>query len=85
MATLTKTASAQPAGAYVPTTVDAEKAASDIQIIGHSRRRTVITSRKLLSGAGVKCEAVTAGVGRYLVTDEALDELRRRYRVVTDF
>ncbi len=84
-ATITKTAAAQPLGEYAPTTVDADKAAADILIVGYTRRRTVITTRRRLSGAGVKREAITAGVGRYLVTDEALTELRRRYRVATDF
>lgn len=85
MATITKTAEAQPLGKYVPTGVDAAKAAADIRIVGYFRKRTEIESRRNFSGVGVKLEKIINGIGRYLVTDEALTELRRRYTIATDF
>lgn len=85
MANITKIAAAQPLGTYTPTAIDAARTAADIRIVGHSRKRTEIETRKALSGAGVKLERVSNGVGRYLVTKEAMTELRRRFSVATDF
>lgn len=85
MATITKTAEAQPVGTYAATAGDDARAAADIRIIGHVRSRTEIETRKLLSGAGVKLVRSVNGIGRYLVTEEALTELRRRFSVATDF
>lgn len=85
MATITKTAEAQTAGTYEATAVDAARAAADIRIVGYVRTRTEIESRKILSGAGVKLVRVVNGIGRYLVNEEAMTELRRRYTVATDF
>lgn len=84
-ATITKTQAAQPVGEYQPTTVDAQRAAADVRIVGYSRNRTEIETRKLLSGAGVKLVRSTNGTGRYLVNEEAMTELRRRFSVATDF
>lgn len=84
-ASLTKISAAQPLGKYIETSVDAFRAAADIRIVGHFRNRTAIESRKKFSGAGVKLTGLSSGVGRYLVTDEALTELRRRYSIATDF
>lgn len=84
-ATITKTHDAQPAGEYVRTAVDEARDAADIRIVGHVRNKTEIHSRKLFSGAGVKMVGSANGVARYIVSDEALTELRRRYSVATDF
>ena len=84
-ATITKTAEAQPTGEYAPTSVDAARDAAVIIVTGYFRRRTEIMTRKQLSGPGVKLERIENGIGRYLVSDEALTELRRRYTVATDF
>lgn len=84
-ATITKTQAAQTAGQYAPTSVDEAREAAAIVVTGYARKRTEIMTRKLLSGAGIKLEATVNGVGRYLVTDEALTELRRRYTVATGF
>lgn len=84
MATITKTAEAQIAGTYETTAVDAARNAADIRIVGYARSRTEIESRKILSGAGVKLVRVANGTGRYLVNEEAMTELRRRYTIATD-
>lgn len=84
-ATINKVKSAEPMGQYVPTSVDAAREAADIRIVGYFRNRTQIESRKKFTGAGVKLTGVLNGIGRYLVTDDAMTELRRRYSVATDF
>ena len=85
MATITKTQSAQPVGYYASTAVDEFRNSADIRVIGNSRNRTEIETKKLLSGAGIKLIKTVNGTGRYLVTDEAMTELRRRFNVATDF
>lgn len=85
-ATITKTQSAQPAGEYQPTGIDAARTTADILIVGYAKNdRTAIHTTKKLSGAGIKLERLVDGVGRYLVTDEVMTELRRRFTVATDF
>src|ERR1700722_1585766 len=83
--TITKTQNAPPVGEYIKTSVDNARAVADICITGYVRARTEIMTRKLLSGSGVKLIATINGVGRYLVTDEVMTELRRRYTISTDF
>ncbi len=86
-ATITKTAEAQPMGEYVPTSVDVARDAAVIVVTGYVRNRTEIVTRRALSGPGVKFVKLlsdgTAGI--YLVNDEAMTELRRRYTVATGF
>ena len=84
-ATITKTKSAEPVGTYNRTSLDDAKDAADIRIVGHFRNRTVIESRRAFQGHGIKREAIANGTARYLVSDEAMIELRRRYSVVCDF
>lgn len=84
-ATLTKTQGAIPAGVYLPTSVDAQREAAVVTIIGSYRKRTEIVSTKRFSGAGVKLVEEKDGKARYLVTDEALIEISRRYSTATDF
>jgi hypothetical protein len=84
-ATMTRTAHAQPVGEYARTALDDAKDSADILITGCFKKRTEIRTRKILSGHGIKMESISNGVGRYTVNDAALDELRRRFTVFTDF
>lgn len=84
IATVIKTKSAQSLGQYIPTAVDAARDAADIRIVGYCRNRTEIETRKKLLGGGVKLTGINSGVARYLVTDEVMTELRRRYSIATD-
>lgn len=85
-ATITKTAAAMQAGAYEPTSLDRIKADPEtILETGFAGRRTEIKTRKVLSGKGVTLEAEHSGAFRYLVTEAALNELSRRFVVMTDF
>lgn len=84
-ATITKTKNAEPLGQYVETSVDLARSGADIRIVGYVRNRTEIETRCMLSGAGVKRVSVVGNIGRYIVTDDAMTELRRRYSLATDF
>lgn len=84
-ATIQRTKAAETAGECQRTSVDDARDAADILVVGHVRKRTEIRSRRLLGGAGIKMIKTINGVATYLVTNEVLDHLRRRYSVATDF
>jgi hypothetical protein len=80
-ATITKTKEAEVLGIYVPTVIDARKAAVSVLITAAYGNGYDITSRVALSGRGIK----HYGADLYHVTERALDVIKANHTWATDF
>jgi hypothetical protein len=80
-ATITKTKEAEVLGTYLPTAVDARKAAATVLITAAYGAGYDITSRVALSGRGIK----HYGADLYFVTERALEAIKSAHTWATDF